>query len=1087
MDEILLGKSKRRGSTNETNLLQVQLKNTFKPAISRDIKTTVDLYSVYLEEYSNCEKFRLTLTVKPYCTNVLFNVCTEIVKDEGSPDCYPVSDGEFAPSVSGTSVYGKTSKLYRNYMVANTEYSSPDIGYDYYAGYDMFDNHLLRSISFRSIMKVESSDLTEQTRNVFNTVRDYMRKDDGTTIKFYPRYSFEDFESSLELKMHVYNHENLLNFMDETSSIANLRVENGWYGFTNSSSINCEHGEDEEASFPIANKHNFSHVINSIDNCGFVEMFPGKERYSFVPVYNKFKNRYEKNWEIFLTYPWKCYYNHNLVRNMKSFNSSTFEDGDKNTFALATMRIQWTKVATNKNTILFRTFCRHGVSENDRIAVYLSKDNGKSYVRLGRTYKVDYVGDINGENKDYFFGVSTKLLLNDIFEGSIEELFYVQDPYGDASFSVSHNLTDVPTFASDEVLCVYDYSSDLTPSSSYPDEATYDDMPKTINQLSIPRIRVWNKEYEYFIWDYEEHEYVLAEVNTSIEYGAWNTFNDEPAAYQKDYIRVKVYDYFKLVSKKYKMRNDKTSSEVINDVFNQEIMGKGTWSIRFVKVVDDVDCKYYIREFRKIPNFKNSREQIPYGVSSKPDIYENFISQNARQEDGRLVDFDSETYKLAFSKTLYGDDVAQVTFLDDIQVSGLTDNLGRPVTEIYSTIVKKNSGYKLWYENMGSKYTSKDLDTSGVEVSRCFGSVTTGIEYLDLDTEFDRSRSTREIKGMMSSVASIYRDDRENGTVPMSIEDWDETREEKEIFESDEVFFGDVVEYCPSQCKENVLSNACFRFNTAQREIGNDGVNGDFDFTHTDLLYDDFDPIEDRQNGFEAVTYKQWLQNDGNETLDENRISVRRKEGYFYNPHTKIQLFKFTENLLQGSHRSLRIKDCRPMQSEGILIKIVSSTMHGVNESNFVYLCNGDYWYETSVTYVIDDFTFAISPMSKDDADRNGVPYMDWVSICEKIKTGDIKIRVKNEKVPSYASRIGENLFLWRNVVNPVNLPESDKCKHVFSNGAYYVDTLTSVYLRRQDPFGINGLFKGEIGEIEGNLHMESNNKYKQAKDIVCY
>jgi hypothetical protein len=310
------------------------------------------------------------------------------------------------------------------------------------------------------------------------------------------------------------------------------------------------------------------------------------------------------------------------------------------------------------------------------------------------------------------------------------------------------------------------------------------------------------------------------------------------------------------------------------------------------------------------------------------------------------------------------------------------------------------------------------------------------------------------------------------------------------IHETDDIFFGDVVEYNPLQCLETILSDVCFRFNTAQREVGNDTT--DFDFTHTELLYDDFDPTDSgRQVPFKALSYKQWLQgndNDLDSVVDtEHNVSVRRKEGYFYKPHTRIGLRKYGEKVFQGSHRTLNVKQCRPIQSEAIFIKITTSTMHGVGELNTVYLCYNGNWYQTSALSVIDNYTFTILPMSKDDSERNGVPYLDWVMICDMVSRGEMKIRVKNEAIPSYASKINENLFMWREIVNPVELPNNDKYKHPFSSDAYYVDSTANIYLRRQDPFGVNGLFNGDIGEIDGKIKPEVNNQYKTESEIKCY
>ena len=80
----------------------------------------------------------------------------------------------------------------------------------------------------------------------------------------------------------------------------------------------------------------------------------------------------------------------------------------------------------------------------------------------------------------------------------------------------------------------------------------------------------------------------------------------------------------------------------------------------------NTDCLYYFRKFKKLKSV---------------------IGDDIR----------SDVNKIAFAKNIYGDDVAQVVFTDDIDIEGLLDHNGRPVSDIFFTIVKRNAGYKEWY------------------------------------------------------------------------------------------------------------------------------------------------------------------------------------------------------------------------------------------------------------------------------------------------------------------------------------------------------------------------------------------------------
>lgn len=1083
--EILSGKSKSIRGTNETNVLPLDVSTTFKPLVLKDLKETVDLYSVYREEYGKCQNYRITLTIKPYCTNVLFNTCTEVVKGEGSDDCIVATDGEDIPTTGLGAVYGRNRDLRRAYMVSNTEYSSPEIGFSYYPGYDIFDNHTLRNLSFRPVMRPSGSGDSD----VFNTMADFMRTKDGNKISFYPRFSYSDVENNSKLDMHIYEHSNTLSFTDGSAIDANLMVENGWFGFKNASSIS----EPEEKGNVylkgvLDDEHIFSHTINNVGNCDFVDMFPDRTRYSFVPHYNEDRNRYEKNWDIFLTYPWKNFYNHNLVNNIKPFRKDNeIRNGDADTNAILVLRVLRTRLSNNRKTMLFRTFCKHGVSINDKVAVYVSKNYGENFTKLPKEYVVDYVGDYDGNNKDYFFGISSKTFLNDLFYTSIESKFY--DIYNEEdgnTLQVSGRITDVPEGYSNDVIRVYRYvdSPNLYP---YVPEMTFDSMPKTINADSPAKIRVWDGEsYSYYTWSDGIEKYEGDAMNCDVQYGDWNTFTDVPEQRSARYIRVKVYTgfYTKNNTRRYRTKENLDTDKIINDTFSVD-----GWQIRFARVANNnIECKYYIRQFRKVPNFKNSSEPLPVGLCENTDKFLRFVSENASDSGGQMLEYDSETYRLAFSKTIYGDDVAQVTFLDTMNIQNLTDNLGRPVTEIYATVVKRNKGYKEWY--------GEDADPSSpdVEYSRCFGSVTSGLEYLDLDDVFDRTDDVWVVKGRMSSATSLY-NCTQGDDCPISLEEWDDENENGEILETDDVFFGDVVEFDPVKCKETKLSDVCFRFNTAQREVGRDGDDEDFNFTYHELDYDDYDPIgedDDRTKPFRLHEYRQW--NCTNINPEQyivyscgEPVTIHRNEGYYYKPHTRIPLLRFSDKVSQDSHRTLRIKEIKPIQADAMYISAKTYTPSGLGGGTVLYVVDGDNWYETTIAYVIDKYTFAFNPITKNDAERKGLPYLDWVVVCDGISSGSMKLRVKNEGIPSYASKVDENVFLWRDVVNPGDLPENDSYKHPFSNGSFYVDSHVNLYLRRQDPDGINGLYCGEnIPDIEGKIFKETNNEYKEEDEFTC-
>ena len=123
------------------------------------------------------------------------------------------------------------------------------------------------------------------------------------------------------------------------------------------------------------------------------------------------------------------------------------------------------------------------------------------------------------------------------------------------------------------------------------------------------------------------------------------------------------------------------------------------------KVVNGFECEYYYRIFKK-------------------------INANAHSSINRL----------AFSNTIYGDDITQIVYTDDIDIKNYKDNRGRPLSEIYLTIIKANRGHEEWYNNI-------EPESKNVEYSHVFGKVTSGLDLADFitDTKFPNIRRHHNI------------------------------------------------------------------------------------------------------------------------------------------------------------------------------------------------------------------------------------------------------------------------------------------------------------------------------------------------------
>jgi hypothetical protein len=169
------------------------------------------------------------------------------------------------------------------------------------------------------------------------------------------------------------------------------------------------------------------------------------------------------------------------------------------------------------------------------------------------------------------------------------------------------------------------------------------------------------------------------------------------------------------------------------------------------------EVKYYFRKFKKIKGYDSQKE---------------------------LTQSDYECYPLSFSKNIYDDQNYQIVFNDDVDVSDLTDNLGRPLSEIYLTIIKTKS------KNLFTKVIS------GVDLENYLGNVST-------TTNDDLS---------VSNIRKMH-----TSSIPLAPFQ-SQTPIENDVLISNNDYYGDICEYSKYEAKETILLPVMHRFNTVDRE-----------------------------------------------------------------------------------------------------------------------------------------------------------------------------------------------------------------------------------------------------------------------------
>ncbi|MEX0596653.1 MAG: hypothetical protein WD512_09140, partial [Candidatus Paceibacterota bacterium] len=171
---------------------------------------------------------------------------------------------------------------------------------------------------------------------------------------------------------------------------------------------------------------------------------------------------------------------------------------------------------------------------------------------------------------------------------------------------------------------------------------------------------------------------------------------------------------------------------------------------KFQKIVNGNECEYYFRVFKRVNTSKGEE----------------------------IGDKDYDAFPLAFSKNIFGDPVVQVVTKNDIDVLSLVDNLGRPVSEIYLTYIKKQ--------------------TKG------FSKISAG---LSVNNHFELTKR--------QDIPDIHRI-HNGGETPFK----SSTPLTEEVKFTDESFVGDLVEYNKNTLIETTLSETHHRFNTLNREEG---------------------------------------------------------------------------------------------------------------------------------------------------------------------------------------------------------------------------------------------------------------------------
>lgn len=374
---------------------------------------------------------------------------------------------------------------------------------------------------------------------------------------------------------HLYDKDDVLPFYTGEAISENLREQDGWFGFYNTSTIPAKSkgGVDMD----------ISRVINNKGNCEFIDMYPDRTLFSFVPKYNPYRNRLEYNWDYAITYAFDSttqYYTSDGQGNHNPHDFKVIQDGDIN--ALATITVEYRRLPNGSGAVFFRSATKHNLHPNDKVRIYFNEDESNgTWHKSNGVYLVSGIGDINHKHEDYYFYITNLDLLDEIF----------CTPY----------LCDIEPDQVNHQYDAWDYVRDNFYKQI--DDEDIDSLYIRYNNGDIIRKRnvYYTKEDNEYIVHIAEDDITVQPSNV-FYYGIFTEYPDQIA--QRYNVDDKIYSGWKYYTKEDSIYKQKTATQEIvvgeNDEFYYK-NGGGLTNIptetdAYIKVknITDSEPKYYI-------------------------------------------------------------------------------------------------------------------------------------------------------------------------------------------------------------------------------------------------------------------------------------------------------------------------------------------------------------------------------------------------------------------------------------------------------------------------------------------------------------
>lgn len=384
--KIFLNSNKSVTAESAENFLNVRLFAKTRLLPYNDVSSKLSLYQVYSNERDACRKYRMIFTINPVCTNILFNTRTEVVRYEGSSACTLLVGDETETKGDAKN----SSELTWKQAIRDTEYShaklfSNGIPYVYHCGWDIFNNHMLRADDFVYVSKENT-----KTSADFNTITDKIRNHDGSVVSEYlGSGAWGRMDEKTE--RHLYQMDGIKTMKEAYTD--NLAVKDGWYGFTNTTNVNIPNIKVGD-EWVTVNK-----VMNNNNACEFIDLYPDRSLFSFIPKRNKLRRRVEKNWDFCLTYPYAE--DREMFNVVNKLPKELPESSGGCSVDIVEAKVVYTNIGSE--LVQFKTRLRHTLKADDCVWLYYGKDD--TITKFPTKVKVVSIGTITGEEKTRYFSV----------------------------------------------------------------------------------------------------------------------------------------------------------------------------------------------------------------------------------------------------------------------------------------------------------------------------------------------------------------------------------------------------------------------------------------------------------------------------------------------------------------------------------------------------------------------------------------------------------------------------------------------------------------------------------------------------------